>query len=285
MLIVAGPIDFSWHSAFGLDGLLSPPHLVLLLGMILSSVGAMLGIISYINSTKILDDKKAIHMKSLNSYIFLLIVIGILPVWMTLDGLIGMSSLPFSKTQYFNFDPDPTAAAILATISYPLLVSFVLCSSFHIGGEKFGILSLIGASYLAIHAITTIIPNESLILTLPFYILNIIPIIISDISLSFSPNNLLYSVCIPGAILGSSFFMMQYPLVTYVYTELSSNQAFVWPSQISSTYFGMIDSIYLLILGPAFSMGIVGAVLAHKIKISNWDRYYKKMQNLRSSMS
>src|ERR1051326_6788348 len=47
MLIVAAPIDFAWHSAFGLDGLLSPPHLVLLVGMIVSSLGAMLGIISY----------------------------------------------------------------------------------------------------------------------------------------------------------------------------------------------------------------------------------------------
>jgi len=29
MLVVAGPIDFAWHSAYGLDGLLSPPHFVL----------------------------------------------------------------------------------------------------------------------------------------------------------------------------------------------------------------------------------------------------------------
>jgi len=55
MLVVAGPVDFAWHSAFGLDGLLSPPHFVLLLGMIISSLGAMLGIISYINNTKIRD--------------------------------------------------------------------------------------------------------------------------------------------------------------------------------------------------------------------------------------
>jgi hypothetical protein len=37
MLIAAGPVDFAWHSAFGLDGLLSPPHFVLLMGMIVSS--------------------------------------------------------------------------------------------------------------------------------------------------------------------------------------------------------------------------------------------------------
>src|ERR1043166_10245852 len=77
--------------------------------------------------------------------------------------VIGMLSLPFSKTQYFNFNPDPSAAAVLATISYPLLISFILYSSFHLGRRKFGVLSVIGASYLTINAITAIIPNESLI--------------------------------------------------------------------------------------------------------------------------
>src|SRR5512146_325758 len=33
LLLVAGPVDFWWHSLFGLDGLLSPPHAVLVSGM------------------------------------------------------------------------------------------------------------------------------------------------------------------------------------------------------------------------------------------------------------
>src|SRR6185437_4058939 len=101
MLIVAAPIDFAWHSAFGLDGLLSPPHLVLLIGMILSSLRAMLGIISYTNSAKVpilMDDEKAVQKKDLtklgpgrlNPHMLLLIIIGVLPIWMTLDGVIGM---------------------------------------------------------------------------------------------------------------------------------------------------------------------------------------------------
>jgi hypothetical protein len=275
MLIVAAPIDFAWHSAFGLDGLLSPPHLVLLVGMIVSSLGAMLGIISYTNSTKmpiLMDEEKAVQKKDLtkpgagrlNPHMLLIIIIGVLPLWMTLDGVIGMLSLPFSKTQYFNFNPDPSAAAVLATISYPLLISFILCSSFHLGRRKFGVLSVIGASYLTVNAITAIIPNESLIPTLPFYILNILPILASDILLSFTSNRPC-TVFATGAILGSSFLMMQYPLVTYVYSEVSSNQSFVWPSLISPTYFGMLDNIYPLIMGPALAMGIVGALLAGKI--------------------
>jgi hypothetical protein len=276
MLIVAGPIDFAWHSAFGLDGLLSPPHFVLLLGMIISSLGAMLGILSYVKNTKmrdfVNDKKEVIHKKDftrpeanrLDSHMILMIIVGILPILMTLDGLIGMFSLPFSKTQYFNFNPDPFSAAVLATIGYPLILSLVLFSSFYLGKRKFGILSIIGASYLTIHAITAIFPNESLVQTIPFYILNILPILASDILLSFSSNRV-FSIFVPGAILGSSFLMVQYPLITYVYSGVSSNQDFVWPSLISSTYFGLLSNIYPLIIGPAIAMGIVGAFLARKI--------------------
>lgn len=279
MLAVAGPIDFAWHSAFGLDGLLSPPHFVLLLGMIISSLGAMLGIISYVNTARtvnFVDDRNAMYKKDLTTELkttrFLnsqkillpLIFIGLLPIWMTLDGLIGMFSLPFSKTQYFDFNPDPFLAAVLTTVGYPLIISFVLCFSFHLGKRKFGILSVMGASYLTIHAITAIMPNESLIPTLPFYIVNILPILASDILLSFSTNRVL-SVLASGSILGSSFLMMQYPLITYVYNEVFTKQAFVWPSLLSSSYFGMISSIYTLVIGPAFAMGIIGAILAGKV--------------------
>lgn len=186
-----------------------------------------------------------------------------LPVWMTLDGLIGMSSLPFSNTQYFNFNPDPFTAAVVATICYPVLMSFVLCSSSGLANRKFGILLTIGTSYLIVNAISTIIPNESLIPTLPFYILNILSFLASDILMSLSSNKL-YSVLV-GAILGSSFFMIQYPLITYIYNEVFSNQSFVWPSLISSTYFRMIDNIYPLIIGPSFAMGIIGGILTRKI--------------------
>src|ERR687886_1246006 len=40
MLLAAGPFDFAWHSAFGLDGLLSPPHFILVMGMLINSSGA-----------------------------------------------------------------------------------------------------------------------------------------------------------------------------------------------------------------------------------------------------
>src|SRR5215469_16455915 len=112
--------------------------------------------------------------------------------------------------------------------------------------------------------VTAIVPNESLIPTLTFYILNLLPILASDILLSSSTNRRL-SVYVSGLILGSSFLMMQYPLITYVYNEVFTKQAFVWPSLLSSSYFGMIGSIYPLVVCPAAAMGIGGAILAGKV--------------------
>ena len=39
LILAAGPFDFSWHLKFGLDGLLSPPHVTLLTGWLLVGLG------------------------------------------------------------------------------------------------------------------------------------------------------------------------------------------------------------------------------------------------------
>ena len=39
LLIIAGPLDFWWHDMYGLDGLLSPTHLILMAGMLFTSIG------------------------------------------------------------------------------------------------------------------------------------------------------------------------------------------------------------------------------------------------------
>jgi hypothetical protein len=280
MLLVAGPVDFAWHSAFGLDGLLSPPHFVLLMGMIISSFGSMLGIIICNNATRgnIMCNGRVNHQQQIQQsssssvkskkptcYIALILtIIGVAPVWISTDGLIGMFTLPFSKTQYFDFNPDPSFAAIFATISYPFLLSLVLYCSFELGERRFGVISIIGGIYLTISTLTAIMPSEALVPTLPFYVINILPIVAADGLLSVL-NNRFYSIFMTGAILGSIFFMIQYPLITHIYNEVITKEAFVWPSLTSSIYFGMIGSVYPLIVVPAIAMGILGAAVGYKL--------------------
>ena len=272
MLIVAGPVDFAWHSAFGLDGLLSPPHFVLLTGMIISSLGSLIGLIVSKGRNDTNDGSYIQHHKRFSPSLFfmrlptsiLLAIIGVIPIWLSLAGIIGMFSLPFSKTQYFDFNPDPSLGAVVATVGYPLLLSSIMISSFRFGRNRFGVISLTALTYVAISAATVIIPNESLVPTLPFYFLNMIPIVAVDILLTLAKSRFYYPIyLIGGAILGSIFFMMQYPLITHVYNEVGTTRGFVWPSLTSQTYFEMIQEIYPLVAIPGATMGIIGAAVAN----------------------
>jgi hypothetical protein len=344
MLVSAGPFDFAWHSAFGLDGLLSPPHSVLTAGMALSSIGALLGIIVSCNKVTNYNYNNSRNKKkrneldsytmnnsppSFSSYSYssspsssnstnaddsvshaivatippIFIVIGILPVWITISGIVDMASLPFSDTQYFNFNPDPTLGAIIATLCFPFVVSFMLFSSFKLSSNNhginiaeaaerrrrtittttttkvtkqrkmtLGILSITGAGFIVINLATAILPNEYLIPTIPFYLLNIIPIIAMDALLSKfsrshnnSNNNKEIANYIAGAILGLIFFMLYYPLITHTYNEALPNPQPVWPSLTSLIYFNMIGQLFPLIIVPAIIAGILGVIVSSKV--------------------
>lgn len=287
MLVVAGPVDFAWHSAFGLDGLLSPPHFVLLMGLVISSLGSLIGLILYIGrddqnggldfgNFNLAHDKRICGLLDImRSHVSLFLpTLGIMPLWLALAGLIGMFSLPFSKTQYFDFNPEPNFGAVVATLGYPLLLSFMLISSFRLGNERLGILSITSSMYMLISTVTVIIPNEWLVHTIPFYIFNLVPIIAVDVLFAMFKHRISY--IIGGGVLGSVFLMMQYPLITYVYNEVVTKQAFVWPSLTSSTYFEMFWQLYPFVFIPGFTMGIIGALFANRIIPKNIRRIPKK---------
>ena len=280
MLILAGPLDFSWHSTFGLDGLLSPPHLTLTIGMLTGSIGALIGITSsyfVILNNNISQEKRQNNNigkfknneKIPFSLYTTLTIIGILPIWMSSSGLIYMFSLPFSDTEYYNFNLEPTTAATIATLTFPFLISFILVSLLRLVEEignkkrKFGIISLTASIFMIITIVTMIIPNKSLLSTIPFYVLNIIPIIIADIFLSKLPLKRVY-IYTSGGILGSSFFMLYYPMITHIYNEVVTNQL-LWPSLTAPIYFDMILQIYPLLSVPAIGVGILGAIVSSRL--------------------
>jgi hypothetical protein len=288
MLVSAGPFDFAWHSAFGLDGLLSPSHAVLAMGMVLSSIGAFLGLISSsirIHNYGVIknDRSHAIILNRNNSNNIarnknrspLYIVIAITTVWITVSGIIHMVSLPFSDTDFFKFNPNPVLAALIATLAFPFLVSFILFTSLRIT-KRFGVLSIVGIIFIIINLVTTILPNKNLVPTIPFYFLNVIPIIAIDALLSLttigmSPPLLLSQTrrdiisMLSGIILGLTFFMLYYPLITHTYNEVLADPQPVWPSVTASLYFGMIDETYPLLVVPSIATGLLGIVISSKL--------------------
>ncbi|MFZ0557040.1 MAG: hypothetical protein WAM26_17295 [Nitrososphaeraceae archaeon] len=301
MLISAGPLDFAWHTAFGLDGLLSPPHAVLAIGMALCSIGAFLGLISKNNYYDRMKTKTNIEtMTSEVNYFtvelkntvpndtttrnkrsLLYVIISITAIWITVSGIIHMISLPFSDTDFFKFNPNPILAGLVATLCFPFLVSFILFTSWKIT-KKFGVLSASGLIFIFINLVTTILPNENLVPTIPFYLLNIIPIIMIDVllslpalrtsssissisSVSLSQTRKKIVVVSAGIVLGLTFFMLYFPLITHTYNEVSINPQPVWPSVTASIYFGMIDEMYPILLVSSMAVGILGVVVSSKL--------------------
>ena len=271
MVVIAGPFDYNWHVAFGLDGLLSPSHFILTFGLFLASIGALSGLVFARNYSPLLTSQKGGNQieqegKPKQSVVLLgmdnlLSVIGILPLWLTATGLLYMFSLPFSDTQSFDFNPDPTFAAIFATIGFPLLLSTILYLSYGLN-YRFGILSITGAAFLLISILTTMIPNEFLVPTISFYFLSIIPFVVADTILSFSKTKSLQYVA--GGILGSCSFMVYYPFITYVYNEAFTHYV-VFPSLIAPIYSELMISSYSLLVGPLIAAGILGVVLGRYI--------------------
>ena len=301
MLISAGPLDFAWHTAFGLDGLLSPPHAVLAIGMALCSIGAFLGLISKNNYYDRMKTKTNIETMTseVNYFIVelkntspddtttrnkrssLYVIISITAIWITVSGIIHMISLPFSDTDFFKFNPNPILAGLVATLCFPFLVSFILFTSWKIT-KKFGVLSASGLIFIFINLVTTILPNENLVPTIPFYLLNIIPIIMIDVllslpalrtsssissisSVSLSQTRKKIVVVSAGIVLGLTFFMLYFPLITHTYNEVSINPQPVWPSVTASIYFGMIDEMYPILLVSSMAVGILGVVVSSKL--------------------
>ena len=250
LLTGAGPLDFVWHSYFGLDGLLSPPHFTLIVGMFLCSVGGLIGISRYLK----FNDSKFISK--------FLLILAVIPVWLSASGIISSLSLPFSSTDYFEFNPEPTFAFIIASLAYPVLISFSLTLIFHLSNHRFGLMSILGGLFLLIYSTTAIVPNFAMFDTVLFYSLNLIPFVIADVFLKLNRSKI--SMLFVGSLVGSVFYMVYYPYIMYTYNEILLGKL-VSPSLIYFVYFELIQTVLIYTIIPAIVMGMVGVLLSSKI--------------------
>ena len=250
LLTGAGPLDFVWHSYFGLDGLLSPPHFTLITGMFLCSVGGLIGISRYLK------------FNNSNSVSKFLLILGVIPVWLSASGIISSLSLPFSSTDFFNFNPEPTIAFIIASLAYPFFISFSLTLIFRLSNYQFGILSILGGLFLLIYSTTAIVPNFAMFDTVLFYSLNLIPFVIADVFLKLNRSKV--SMLFVGSLVGSVFYMVYYPYIMYTYNEILLGKL-VSPSLIYFVYFELIQNVLIYTIIPAIVMGMVGVLLSSKI--------------------
>jgi hypothetical protein len=168
--IAAGPFDFWWHTKFGFDGLMSPPHSILATGMLFIALSGLMGIHRHYKTNSLSFATKICFVISCG--IFLMVAVG----------MVLLFTLPFSKGQYFDFNPEPFTAIFSAIILIPFIISLCLTAVSYSSKIPF-IFTSITAVIIAIQASATIISNSYFIGLFPFYLLNIIPAIVADIIL------------------------------------------------------------------------------------------------------
>jgi hypothetical protein len=207
--IISGPSDYLWHQTFGLDGFLSPTHLMLITGMLINTLAVAIGLVR-LNSFV----KTGIYYQL--GRIFLIPVM--VALWLNLMSYVYMFALPISNGELFNFNLNPIAESLIALVFLPLINSglflFVLKKT-----HTFGMASAIAAGVILLTAFSNILPSQSLSNLLPFYLLAIIPFVLIDMLIygKLPMNNITISnklkFLIAGATSGSLFYAIGYPLL------------------------------------------------------------------------
>lgn len=170
--VFSGQFDNWWHTNFGFDGLLSPPHLMLISGMLISIIGAIIG-------THLFESHKKFKIMSE------MICYGIL--WMISINFVFMFTLPFSDGQFFNFNPSSTAALILGSILPSIFTAVIFYSLQNI---QFPFrMTVVTATLMTIQSSATITSNSYFANLLPLYLVNILIPISLDVISIFTQNN------------------------------------------------------------------------------------------------
>jgi hypothetical protein len=260
--VVAGPSDFLWHETFGVDGLLSPPHLALITGMLINSVAVVVGLARII-----------VHIPSKQRLIKLVMIPAFAALWFTTTWYVYMFSLPFSNGENFQFNLNSSIAVTIAIIALPLLSSIIfLTASKAIG--RFGAASAVAVLVVGVNVFANIVPTDGMISLLPWYlIMAIISAVTADIILNNSTIKSKIGVgdseLIAGAIVSSIFYIFNYPILIWAFAtpldmQLANLQGIEAVAILTSNFLSTLPTALAITLVPGALMGIVGAYLSSK---------------------
>ena len=112
--IISGPSDFIWHQTFGVDGFLSPTHLMLITGMLINALAVAIGLIR-LN----MFVKRGVFYRLARIFT----IPALVALWLILISYVYMFALPISDGELFNFNLNPTAESLIALVFLPLINS------------------------------------------------------------------------------------------------------------------------------------------------------------------
>jgi hypothetical protein len=263
--IVAGPADYLWHQIFGVDGLLSPTHLTLVTGMLINSIATVLGLARIIVHLPTARERKLIKASMIPAFAVM---------WLMMIWYVYMFALPLSNGVHFNFNLNPVHESIIAVIALPTICSMVFVTAAKTIG-RFGAASAVTSLLLGMNSFANIIPSNQLTPFLPWYLMLIIPAVVSDVILNKSriikgSKKILKterSVIISGAIIGSIFYILGYPLLPITFAEPLS-YTFHSMNDILVNFVRTLPLVLFFTAVPGVAMGITGAILStKKVKI------------------
>ncbi|HEX5982395.1 MAG TPA: hypothetical protein VFY77_06985 [Nitrososphaeraceae archaeon] len=258
--LIAGPLDYFWHQSFGLDGLLSPTHITLATGMLVNSVAVFIGLYGVMNNIS--------HRKNL-AKIFL--IPSLCSLWFTSIWYVFIFVLPFSESDFFNFNLDTYSATLIASIFLPLINSIMFLCSSKVFNNTFGYASIIVSLLVLVNTLSTILPTGDILSPLiPWYLVSILGAsILADILLNsnfirintkqFKNNKLIAS-----SIIGSIFYFFNYPMIIWTYgtflnTDLGSLNA------VLPTFLNTIVTVTLITVPVGAVMGLIGYLIFSKM--------------------
>ena len=253
LAIVAGPSDYAWHKAFGIDGLLSPTHFVLATGIIINSLAVIIGL-------------KRILMQVQSTFQISMIKFLAIPAfaawWLTMIWYVYLFVLPLSNRSHFNFNLNPVTESIIAITLLPIIDAVVLLIAVRTLNMKWSA-TMITLLVVLINTFTNIIPSNYLVPFLPMYIVLVVVGFLYDCMVQKSRSsvtglNLEISCIISSAFVGSVFYILAYPLLPITFAE-PLGFSFNSMSELHDNFMVTLPGMLLFTVPFGALMGSIGA--------------------------
>lgn len=253
--IVAGPGDFYWHELFGLDGLLSPTHITLALGILTTLVGSVLGF-----------SRIGFHLQEKNFFfkMFLSITYGVF--WFSIMWLIFFFVLPISEGESHNFNPDPNVAIVLSFVLIPFAYSLVFWTSSK-SQNMFGATSGAALVFIVMNTTSNVFTSENIMFYLPWFTAPMISAIAADFVFNKKWSSKIlqnHSGKIAGAILGSMFFVFSFPMLSMTFLEVYLHND-IFPYDVLPNSSDIVFKHWMISIPGGVISGIAGMIVAPKI--------------------
>ena len=246
--IFAGPSDYAWHEMFGTDGLLSPTHLTLITGILIQSVGIVLGLTRLIPyGFKIVKPASVVSFSAL---------------WFIVIAFIFQFTLPVSRGETMNLNPDPYVAGIILILTMPFFCTLIFWGAVK-SMKKFGWASGVVAVLITFNITANVIPAEALWNYLPWYAIAMITAIIADAIISNKIKINKFREEISGGLIGVISLVYSMPLVGMAYIQFYVFSGVSGYSLLPE--FAETLAMILVIMGiPGMMIGILAVKMAKK---------------------